>query len=104
MAQARIRNLNCFRELQHFNDTGQWKGVHSFVVYKSDREKIEELFNTDSDSFLDGYHSCKENVKRYTSYIRNNKHPEKLANFKQRLEEHSARLTIFKQVQKAAAV
>ena len=46
MAETRIRNLQCFEELQSFNDTGKWRNKHPLLVHYSERYK--SYMNNDS--------------------------------------------------------
>lgn len=105
LAEARIRNLMCFRELESFNNTGKFLFKHPLLVFKTERQKLEELLRDNPDQFLNEYANCRENVKRYTSYLKSPKYTkERQDNHRVRLEEHNTRLDLFKDIMKSKQV
>lgn len=70
MAETRIRNLSCFRELQSFNDTGIFKYEHPLLAYHSERSVLARLFQSSPSEFLRQYKAVANNVKRYAGYIK----------------------------------
>lgn len=98
MAELRIRNLICFSELQSFNDVGQWKNKHPFVVHQSERSKLEELKRRDPESFLRKYTNCSYNIKRYKSYLRNNTRTDKRESDRKNLIRYRELETVFKAI------
>lgn len=65
MAELRIRNLLCFRELQSFNDSGKWLQKHPLITHRSAYSRLEELFALDHTRFMDEYNRCCCNISRY---------------------------------------
>lgn len=70
MAETRIRNLSCFRELQSLNDTGRFLYQHPLITRHSERSILERLFTTNPSEFLRQYKAVANNVKRYSGYIK----------------------------------
>ncbi len=98
IAELRIRNLLCFSELQTFNDTGKWRYMHPLIACQSERSQLEELFKNDPSEFLRQYRACADNIKRYTSYLKNAKRSEKKKSDKLNLVRHQQKEVIFKSI------
>ena len=98
MAELRIRNLLCFKELQAFNDTGKWIEKHPLVKHQSEYAKLEELFLLDHSRFLDEYNNCRNNIKRYKSYLNSEKRIGNRDSDSLLLQKHTERKTIFESV------
>lgn len=102
MAELRIRNLQAFDELQSFNDSGKFLYRHPLLAAKSEYRLLKQLLHNNATEFLHQYKCTSDNVRRYKSYIQSkrrsdkrdsdinllNRHQERLALFKQILEEH----------------
>lgn len=73
LAELRIRNLDCFRELQSLNDTREFLYIHPLIKHFSLRSKLEELLKHNPEEFLNSYARAKENVKRYSSFVKSDK-------------------------------
>lgn len=98
MAEARIRNLQCFEELQSFNDTGKWRNKHPLLIHYSERFQLEELRRKDPAAFLQKYANCQQNIKRYKSYLNNKSRAEQRENDKKNLMKHQERQVIFETI------
>ena len=98
MAELRIRNLLCFSELQSFNDTGQWRNRHPFVVHRSERCKLEELKRRDPEGFLRKYANCSYNIKRYNSFLKKDDRSDRRESDKKNLIRYQEWETIFKDI------
>lgn len=98
MAEARIRNLQCFRELQSFNDSGLWINKHPLLVHHSERFQLEELRKRDPAAFLKKYADCSQNIKRYSSYLNNKNRESSRDKDKKNLAKHQERLIIFENI------
>lgn len=98
MAELRIRNLQAFSELQTFNDSGTWRYKHPLIIHMSERFQLEELRRRNPEQFLKEYANCAHNVKRYTSYIKNDKRADKRKQDKESLTKHVERQTIFENI------
>lgn len=98
MAELRIRNLQSFRELQSYNDTGKWLYTHPLIIHMSERFVLEELRQKNPEQFLKEYANCSHNVKRYRSYLKSDARTENRKSDRQNLQRHQDRLTIFENI------
>lgn len=98
MAELRIRNLQAFSELQTYNDSGNWKYKHPLIIHMSERFQLEELRRRSPEKFLKEYANCAHNIKRYKSYLKNDKRKEKHKSDKKHLTKHQERHTIFEDI------
>lgn len=98
MAEMRIRNLLCFRELQAFNDTGKWVQRHPLITHRSTYARLEELYNLDHTRFMDEYNRCCCNITRYESYLRSDKRIDKRDTDKALLQKHTETKSVFESV------
>ena len=98
MAELRIRNLEAFRELQSYNDSGCWRYKHPLIVHQSERFSLEEMKRKNPEKFLKEYANCAHNVKRYTSFIKNDNRADKRKQDNKNLKKHQERLTIFEDI------
>lgn len=98
MAELRIRNLQAFSELKSFNDTGRWRYKHPIIAHESERSQLEELRRTNPQEFLRQYAACHDNVKRYTSYLKNPSREKKWEKDKVNLTRHKEREVLFKSI------
>ena len=99
LAESRIRNLQAFRELQEYNNTGKFLYVHPLIVHYSLRQELAKMLENNSNMFLQEYANCRENVKRYKSYYNNPKRPEeKKKRDKQNIKKHSEKLSIMEEL------
>lgn len=73
LAKLRIRNLAAFSELESLNDTGTFLYKHPLIKHFSLRSKLEELLKSNPGEFLDSHVRAKENVKRYSSFVKSDK-------------------------------
>lgn len=73
IAKLRINNLDSFRELQALNDTRDFLYIHPLIKHFSLRSKLEELLKHNAEEFLNSYARAKENVKRYSSFVKSEK-------------------------------
>jgi hypothetical protein len=99
LAELRIRNLQAFRELEHFNSTGEYLNRHPLVAHFDTRQQLEKLLKENPDAFLEEYANCRENVKRYRSFLNNKKRSEKQRDKdKVNLKKHSDREAMMKEI------
>ncbi len=98
MAELRIRNLLCFRELQSFNDSGKWLQKHPLIAHRSTYSRLEELFTLDHTRFMDEYNRCCCNISRYESYLRSEKRIDRRDTDKALLQKHTETKTVFESV------
>lgn len=97
-ALIRERNLLAFSELQAYNDTGKWRYRHPLIIHMSERFQLEELRRRHPQKFLKEYANCSHNVKRYTSYLKNQTRTHKRDSDKANLRRHEERKTIFENI------
>lgn len=71
LAELGVRNRMCFRELQNYNDTGQWLNRHPLLKHHSLHTQMRKLLQTDRGAFLSEYAKTNGYVSRYRSYINN---------------------------------
>ena len=96
LAELRIKNLLCFRELEALNENGKFLYKHPLIRNYSERVKLETMFREDPDRFLDEFGNTRENVKRYTSFLKNKKRsPEQKEKDRQNLDKHKDRKQLF---------
>lgn len=100
MAETRIRNLQCFEELQSFNDTGKWRNKHPLLIHYSERFQLSELRRRDPAAFLKKYANCQQNIMRYRSYLNNESRVEQRESDKKNLIKHQEREIIFETILK----
>jgi len=99
LADLRIRNLDCFRELQALNDTGAFLYIHPLITHYSLRAKLENTLKTNPEEFLNNHHGAKENVKRYSSYLKSTKRTaEQKKNDRENLTKWREELDIYKEI------
>lgn len=98
LAELRIRNLQAFSELQEYNDSGKWRYKHPLIIHMSERFQLEELRRRNPEQFLKEYANCSHNVKRYKSYIKNDKRSDRRKQDKENLSKHTERQTIFENI------
>lgn len=101
IAELRIRNLQAFRELECYNNTGQFYNRHPLVKHYSLQVQLEKLLQNDPPQFLSEYANTRENVKRYKSYCNNAKRKKKKDlhdKDKLNLKKHEEKLALFEQI------
>ncbi len=98
MAELRIRNLQAFSELQALNDSGKWRYKHPLIIHMSERFQLEEIRRRNPEQFLKEYANCSHNVKRYKSYIKNEKRKDKRKQDKDNLAKHIERKSLFENI------
>jgi len=99
LARLRIQNLDAFRELQSLNDTGEFRFIHPLIKHHSLRAELEKTLNKNSGEYLDGYQRAKENVKRYSSFIKSKtRSPEQKKKDKISLAEWNEKCELYKSI------
>ena len=98
MAETRIRNLLCFRELETFNKSGTWMYKHPLIIHRSERYSLVELYKRNPERFLKEYANCAHNVKRYTSYLKNETRKHRRKADRALLRNHQERQVIFENI------
>lgn len=99
MAELRIQNLLCFRELQSLNDNGVFLNEHPYLKNKADYEELLLLWSSDRDKFIRQYENCRNNIRRYTGRInRKGATDEEVEEARQLKTRHEQRATIFKKI------
>lgn len=101
LAELRIRNLQCFAELQLFNDTGKFRHDHPLIRQYSVIAELEELLRRNPELFLEEYSNVRNNVARYRSYLnRDKKDKHKAEAWKAQLNKHEEREKLMKEILK----
>jgi hypothetical protein len=99
LARLRIQNLDAFRELHALNTTGEFRYIHPLIKHQSLRAELEKMLNTNPGEYLDSYQRAKENVKRYSSFIKNKKRtPEQRKKDKTSLAEWTEKCDLYKSI------
>ena len=98
MADMRVRNLQAFAELQHFNDTGHWLYEHPLTAGQSERAELERLRRQDPDRFLQEYANCRDNCRRYARFTKDPKRAARHDTDLNLLREHRRRLALFRTI------
>jgi len=99
LAELRIRNIQAFRELQNYDNTGEFLNRHPLVAHFSTRIQLQQLLKDNPDSFLEEYANCRENVKRYRSFLKNKRRSaEQKDKDKINLKKHQDRESLMKEI------
>ncbi|MEG1648440.1 MAG: hypothetical protein RR277_00965 [Rikenellaceae bacterium] len=69
LVELRIRNLQCFRELDFFCRNQKFKGLHPVVIHTRQFEELSKLWIIDRDEFYRRHYCCKNNIRRYRGRI-----------------------------------
>lgn len=99
MAELRIRNLLCFKELQYLNDKGTFANEHPFLVHRIELAELKALWNADRNGFIREYNNCKVNIRRYRGRINQSDISEEdKEKYMTLLLKHQNRENIFKEI------
>lgn len=99
LAELRIRNLLCFRELKTFNDTGVFLNAHPILKQNSEYEKLLSLWKNDRENFIGQYENCKNNIRRYRARLKHSpSNSDEALSSEQLLMQHEERASIFKKI------
>lgn len=99
-AELAIRNLLCFRELQHYNDYKRWLFKHPLLEHESELSKLRQLKKSNPAQFLKEYSACDGNIKRYRSYYKSSSRVEKRESDKENLKRWESRKRNFETILK----
>lgn len=95
-----IRNQQAHKELQSFNDTGDFKYIHPLTAnakYKrSQRDDLIKLKREKPEAFLNEITNCNQNIRRIGSNIKKKKYKDKAEH--QAWEENLERAKIKRQI------
>lgn len=99
LAELRIQNLLCFKELQALNDTGRFVCKHPILRNKVEYSALVELWNKDRGGFLRRYDNCRNSIRRYSGRTnrKNATEEDKDAAYEQ-LIKHQQRADLFKKI------
>lgn len=98
LAELRIRQLNAFRELSHYNLTGQYLGLHPLVVGGEEIARLRRLRVDDPAAFLAEHARTQRNVTRYRRYTTDDSRAERRGRDTELLEQHEARAALFETI------
>lgn len=99
LVELGVRNRQCFRELQTFNDTGKWLNRHPLLKHFSLHAEMNKLLQKDRGEYLQEYTKTSGYVSRYRSYLNNDKRsPSQHEKDEINLKKHSEREQIMKEV------
>jgi hypothetical protein len=98
MAETRIRNLQAFAELQHYNDTETFLYKHPLIVHRSEHAGLEKVFKEDPAEFLRLHKCCLDNIRRYESYLKRDDRSHLRNKDKESLRRHRTRADLFKNI------
>lgn len=99
LAELRIQNLLCFKELQSLNDIGKFCNEHPYLKNKLDYEELLTLWSTDREKFISSYENCKNNIRRYNGrYNRKTATEAEKEDALQKKQRHIQREAIFKKI------
>ncbi|MDY6148535.1 MAG: hypothetical protein SPI35_05930 [Porphyromonas sp.] len=88
LAELRIRSIQCFRELESFNDTGKFLCRHPLTAHRSERAVLEELYRDNPAGFLQKCSVAEREIKRYTRHLQDPKREDRRTLDKALLEKH----------------
>ena len=99
MAELRIRNLLCYRELKARDDGGKYENIRPFLVRREEVAELRRLWNSDREEFMREYTNCRTNARRYRALLKrdNIADPEK-EKYMTLLMKHQERELIFKEI------
>ncbi len=101
LAELRIKNILCLRELQLFNSKGKWLNKHPLLSQYSYRNELINLKKTDPEKFLKEFSKTDYNISRYQSYLNREKaSKEDKEKWQAQLNKHIGRSQVFKEVMK----
>ena len=98
MAETRIRNLQAFAELRHYNDTGAFLYRHPLIAHRSEYAILEKTFKDDPAEFLRLHKCCLDNIKRYEAYLKRDDRAGRRKQDKESLRRHRDRSDLFKTI------
>lgn len=99
LAELRIRNLLCFKELKTYNATGKFLLEHPLIRQFSLRAELENMLARNPDQFLEEFRNVANNVSRYRSYLNGDKTDKKKTDsWKTQLRKHQERETLMKDI------
>jgi hypothetical protein len=99
LAELRIRNLLCFSELETLNNTGKFRGKHPLIKFFSVRQLLAKLRKDDPEQFLYDFSTCRDNVKRYSSFLKRKEiTDDQRKKWEKQHDKHSSRLELMKEV------
>lgn len=70
IAELRIRNHLCFKELKAFNNRGKFICEHPLLRQFSQRFSLADLLKRNPAEFLEEYKNTSNNVTRYQSFLK----------------------------------
>jgi hypothetical protein len=100
LAECKIRNISCFKELKNLNDKGEFIGDHIMLSSKGERGKLLSLFKSDPMAFMNDFANCRDNVKRYSSFLKNQKREKHRENDENSLQKHINKMKLFESILK----
>lgn len=99
LAELRIRNLQCFSELQSLNDTGAFINRHPILQNNLEYDTLLSLWKTDRDSFIRQYENCRNNIRRYQGRLKQTNVSDTVSDdAMNHLLRHQERAIIFKKI------
>ena len=70
IVQKSIRHELCISELVSFDRRGKFLGKHPLIGEESEAERIRRLLKDDPEAFLQEYANIRQNITRYTSFLK----------------------------------
>lgn len=99
IVETSVRLEQCFDELRHFNDKGEFLGEHPFITQKDERARVTELLKDDPEAFFSERKNIELNITRYTSQINGKTTTEAQKEAaRANLEKYQAKLRLFREV------
>lgn len=98
LVELRIQNLVCFKELQSFNDSGDWLYQHPLISNLSKFSTLQDLKRKNPEEFLKQYALTESNIRRYQSYIKSESRKDKRASDRSNLKKHQDLSNVFKTI------
>lgn len=99
LAELRIRNLQAFEELKSYHDNGRFLYKHPLIIHHSLRRQLEQQLKNDPEGFMEEYANCRDNIKRYKSYLNSSKRSSnQKKKDRENLNKHNERSIVFKEV------
>nr|WP_321409319.1 hypothetical protein [uncultured Carboxylicivirga sp.] len=98
LAEASIRNLQAHRELEEFNLKGKFLNKHPLLTTYSLRAELEDLWANNRPEFLEQYANVRDNVKRYTSFLKSDKRKDKRDQDELLLQKHIEKERLMREV------
>lgn len=95
-----IENKQCFEELKHYNDNGQFLFIHSLTKELQETDRLRAMRKNDPEQFTSELVNCDKSITRYKSQIKNEKYksPQELGDWLSLLKDYELKRKLLTQI------